>query len=193
MKTKLALLALLLAVSPQMARAHCDTTGGPVAQDVRAALASGDVTPVLKWIKPGYEAELRDIFARTLRVRKQGSEAAALADRYFLETAVRLHRAGEGAPYEGVKDAPVPAEIAAADQALEKGDATALADELSANIAAGVHQRFAVAAEKRKHANDSVAAGREYVAAYVDLMHYLEAVQQLAERGPEHGSEHAHR
>jgi len=51
-------------------------------------------------------------------------EAEALADRYFIETAIRLHRAGKGAPYTGLKPAEAnfgPA-ILAAERTVESGD-----------------------------------------------------------------------
>jgi hypothetical protein len=42
-------------------------------------------------------------FTKTLAVRKQSKEAKELADMYFFETLVRIHCAGEGAPYTGLK------------------------------------------------------------------------------------------
>jgi hypothetical protein len=33
--------------------------------------------------------------------------------------------------------------------------------------------------EKNKHANDSVEAGREYVAAYVEYVHFIEVVHNM--------------
>ena len=76
--------------------AHCDTTGGPILPEAKAALEKGDVTPVLKWIKADNEAESKAAFAKAVVVRAKGPEAKARADPYFLETLVRLHRAGEG-------------------------------------------------------------------------------------------------
>lgn len=89
--------------------AHCDTMGGPVIAEVRAALEKGDATPILKWVKKENDAEIRTAFARAVALRAKGPEAKELADQYFLETLVRLHRAGEGAPYTGLKDEPVEA------------------------------------------------------------------------------------
>ena len=83
--------------------AHCDTLDGPVVKTARAALEKGDVTPILKWVKKENEAEIRDLFKKTLSVRSKGKEAQELADMYFLETLVRVHRAGEGEPYTGLK------------------------------------------------------------------------------------------
>jgi hypothetical protein len=86
---------------------HCDTTSGPLIPEAKAALDKGDVTPVPKWIKKDNEAEVKAAFAKAAAVRAKGPEAKELADQYFLETLVRLHRAGEGAPYTGIKDEPV--------------------------------------------------------------------------------------
>ncbi len=114
-----------LALAPGPARAHCDSLDGPVVKTARAALESGKPNPVLAWVRPQDEAEIKAAFARTLAVRKAGGDAKALADTWFFETLVRVHRAGEGAPYTGLKPAgtdPGPA-VRAADAAVEKGSA----------------------------------------------------------------------
>ena len=130
--------------------AHCDTLDGPVVTDAKTALAKKDITPVLKWIKPEHEAELKTAFARTLAVRAQSKEARELADQFFFETLVRVHRAGEGAPYTGLKPGGTKVEpaIAAADVALENGKADALIKTVTDEAAAGIRQRFANAIEK---------------------------------------------
>lgn len=182
MKTRLKVLALIVACGlyfAPTASAHCDSLSGPVVQAARLALDGGDITPLLKWVKPQYEPELRTAFTSAVAAHRQGGAAAEVAERYLFETAVRLHRAGEGAPYTGLSDAEVPKEVANVDAALANGNIVPLADEMSAAVAAGIRQRFAAAAEKRKH-DHSVAAGREYVEAYVELVHYVEAVHALA-------------
>ena len=98
------ILAMLSLVSTA-ASAHCDTMDGPVIAAARMALQAGDVTPVLKWIPKQSEPEIRAAFTRTLKVRAGGAEAKELADTYFFETLVRLHLAGEGEPYTGLKPA----------------------------------------------------------------------------------------
>ena len=102
--------------------AHCDTLDGPVVGAARRALESGDVNLVLEWIQNKDEAETRNHFQKTVAVRKINAQAKDLADMYFFETLVRLHRAGEGAGYTGLKPAGVvEPPIAAADKALESG------------------------------------------------------------------------
>jgi hypothetical protein len=92
------LAAFLIVLLPQTANAHCDTLDGPVVAAALVALENGDVTPVLKWVTRENEPEIRAAFSRTLAVRGKGPEAKGLADMYFFETLVRLHRAGEGEP-----------------------------------------------------------------------------------------------
>jgi hypothetical protein len=163
-------------VASRPAEAHCDTMNGPVVAAAQAALRAGDVTPVLKWVREDYEPEVRAAFARTLKVRAAGGDARQLADTYFFETLVRLHRAGEGAPYTGLKPAgtePDPA-IAGADTALEKGSVDGLVRMIDSEVAVGIRRRFERARDARNSAGGSVAAGREYVEAYVQLMLYVE-------------------
>jgi len=101
---KASVLAVALAWSAS-ASAHCDTLDGPVVSAARKALDSGNVNLVLVWVQKDDDAELRDAFQRARNVRKAGGEAKELADLYFFETLVRVHRAGEGAAYTGLKPA----------------------------------------------------------------------------------------
>lgn len=178
--------SLATLAAPTMVLAHCDTLDGPVVGDARLALAAGDITPILKWVQAKDEAQIREAFANTLIVRKLSTESQQLADTYFFETLVRIHRAGEGAPYTGLKPAgKVEPAIAKADLALEKGEVDALAKAIAQHTQKGIRDRFATAANARKHADDSVEAGRDYVEAYVTYVHYVEGVVQ-AVQGPQH-------
>ena len=166
---------------PSAARAHCDALDGPVVGAARIALQQGDVTPVLKWVTPQDEGVIEEAFARTLTVRTLGPDARSLADQSFFETLVRLHRQGEGAPYTGLKPAgSAEPGIAMADQALDKGSADALIAAVARDVEHGIRERFARVLETRKHAGDSVTAGREYVAVYVTFIHYVEGLHEAA-------------
>jgi len=185
-------LGILLAISfggSNRVGAHCDTLDGPVVQAAKKALEKGDVTPVLKWVKNEHEEEIHSLFKKTMGVRNKGPEAREIADMYFFETLVRLHRAGEGAPYTGLSKGPVEPIIAAADQALEKGSVDHLVKHVTEAVASGIRKRFAATAEKKKHAGDSVPAGREFVEAYVDFTHYVERLHLDASGSVEHGKE----
>ncbi|MCB1054687.1 MAG: hypothetical protein KDD11_04155 [Acidobacteria bacterium] len=194
------LLVLLTALTAGPALAHCDSLDGPVVTAARSALESGDLTPVLKWVLPEHESGVREAFSRSRSVRQQGPEARELADRWFFETVVRLHRAGEGFPYTGLQPqgAPIEPVILAADSALASGSGDELVHHLSDAVAEGIRERFRAALAAKEHSEDSVEAGRHYVAAYVELTHYVEALDSLvAGHGNVHGAEtddsHGHR
>lgn len=158
------------------ASAHCDTMDGPVVVAAKAALANSDVKPVLIWVKKDYEGEIRAAFAKTLAVRANGPEARDLADMYFFETLVRIHRQGEGEPYTGLKPSgtdPGPA-VAGADKALDSASVDGLVSQVTENASSGIRERFRHAMETRKHSGESVEAGRKYVEAYVEFLHYTE-------------------
>ncbi|MDT8423472.1 MAG: DUF6448 family protein [Desulfuromonadales bacterium] len=177
-----------LLLLPQLALAHCDTLDGPVVIDARTALQARDVTPVLKWLRANDEPEIRAAFKQTLAVRTLGGEAQELADHYFFETLVRVHRAGEGAPYTGLKAAGmVEPPIAKADLALEKGSVDELAKSIAAHTEKGIREKFAAALQNRKHAADSVAAGRAFVESYVTYVHYVEGIVNAVHAGAHHG------
>ena len=168
------------------ADAHCDTLDGPVVESARNALATGDVTPVLKWVSIDDEQVIRTAFQNTMEVRKLGGQAQKLADMYFFETLVRIHRAGEGATYTGLKPGvEVDPAIALADKALESGSVDKLVGVLTDATAKGIRERFRRALETRKHADKSVNAGREFVEAYVIFTHYVEGVYASVKGGAE--------
>lgn len=181
----LAGLALLAWASP--AAAHCDSVDGPVAADVRAAVAAGDPTPILKWVPAADEDAVRDAFAHAAEVRGLGEAGRELADRWLLETVVRIHRAGEGAPFTGIKPAGgIDPGIQLADQALEEGSADTLVDAVTGHVETVIRERFARALAARKAASRSVEQGRAYVASYVELMHTIEGLHHALAGGHEH-------
>ena len=171
--------------------AHCDTMDGPVITEAKQALEKGEITPVLKWVKNEAEPEIKAAFQKAVAVRSKGAEAKELADTYFFETLVRVHRAGEGAPYDGIKPAGTEVEpgIEAADKALATGSVDGLVNEMTDAVARGIRERFTHALEAKKHKDESVEAGREYVEAYVIFIHYVERLQADATTNPAHHGE----
>jgi hypothetical protein len=172
----------MTAIAATDARAHCDTMDGPVVAAARRALETGSANHVLIWVRSQDGPEIRSAFQQAFAVRKLGAEARQLADRYFFETVVRLHRQGEGEPYTGLKPAGTDpgAAIATADRALASGSIGDLEKLLVDAIRHGLHERFEHAVATKGFAPDDVAAGRAHVAAYVALTHYVEAVHGIA-------------
>jgi Family of unknown function (DUF6448) len=195
--------------APALARAHCDTLDGPVVSTARTALATGKVAPVLAWVQAADEAEIRAAFQKALAARSAGTAAREVADTWFFETVVRVHRAGEGAPFTGLKPAGLDAgpAIPAADQALRTGELGPVEKLLARELKEGLRARFEQV-RARKAPGEDVAAGRAWVAAYVPFVHYVEGVHQAATGGapeqaeggghaeaspPAAGGEHPHR
>jgi hypothetical protein len=180
----------LIALWPRSADAHCDTMDGPAVADGRKALASGNLNHALKWIGPKAEAELRDVFEPSLRARALGGDATTVADRLFLETLVRLHRAGEGVGFDGLKPsgtAIAPA-VSAADAAIATGRIDPLVGLVPDERLPELERRLRAALALKEFPVDDVAAGRRYIAAYVRFFKYAEG----EEHGHAHG-EHGHR
>jgi hypothetical protein len=178
---------MLAALVSRPAAAHCDSMSGPVVKDAQVALAAEKIDPVLKWVGEDDEAAIREAFKMTLAVRGESEVAKKVADNYFFETLVRIHRATEGEGFTGLKPAgSVDPVIAAADRALEDGNGEKLADEIAAAVREGIQQRFADTYDKRQVAEQSVAQGREYVKAYVEFTHFVVGVDHLVSSGPGH-------
>lgn len=177
---------------PQSAAAHCDSMDGPVVLAAQEALETGDVNLVLIWVNEGQEQEVVESFQQTLEVRNENEKVRKLADRYFLETVVRLHRESEGAPYTGLKPAGTdfgPA-IPAADKALASGSLVELRDLIVEKFEAGLHAYFDEIMSAKEFNPDNIEAGREFVHKYVEFMHYVEPVYETVESG--NATAHSH-
>jgi hypothetical protein len=187
----IAAFAVTLAVvllEPLRASAHCDTMAGPTAQDGLRALETGNLAFALKWIGPSGEEELREIFDKARAIRATGPVAREVADRWFLENLVRIHRAGEGAPYSGLQPygTPVDERVAAADLAIAQGDLAPLHGLVPADRWSELERRFATVLERMEYTSSDVVAGRAYIEAYVSFFKYAEGEDH------EHGHHHAH-
>jgi hypothetical protein len=188
LKTTLAGIAAVAAVTfaiPRIAAAHCDTLDGPVIQDAHKALAAKEITPVLKWVKAKDEKTVKAAFKKALAAKGAQAEAA---HNTFFATLVKIHRAGEGAPFTGLKPAgAVEPAVAEADKALASGSADALVKLVTDDITAGIKQRYARTVAAYRHKDESVALGREFVEAYVEFTHYVEKLHREATGKGAHG------
>ena len=176
---------------------HCDTLDGPVVTAAREALDAGDVDLILPFVHQDGEAEIRAMFHAVLPVRDLGDEAREVADRLFFETVVRVHRAGEGAPFSGLKPAglSVGPVIPLAEQAIETGSPEPVIDLLTAAVREQVSHRLDEVSALSAARSRSVVDGRSYVEAMLGFQvychHVLETIQAPAHGG--HGdAEHRH-
>ena len=187
--TALSLAAALGWTTP--AHAHCDTLDGPVVTAARKALDTGNVNLVLVWVQKKDESEIRSAFQKTRKVRRAGGDAKELADMYFFETLVRTHRAGEGAPYTGLKSAgSIEPPVAAADKAIETGKLQDLSKVIFESAERGLHGHFEQVMARKGYDPNDVEAGRAYSGAYVEFVHYAEGLYDAARAA---APEHAHR
>ncbi len=179
---------IFVAVIAGVIYGHCDAKNGPVAVAAREALKKQDFGSVQIWVGKDQEEELRDKFQQCLSVYRQGGKAKKLAEDYFVETAIRLHRAAEGMPFTGVKPArPLPSDIAAAEKALQVGDAKVITDLLTEELVTQTQKWFDNAIKAKEHKDESVEAGREWVDAYVKYVIYVHGLHQKIKAGPKHG------
>lgn len=184
---------MLFAASSTPARAHCDTMDGPVVKAAQRAFVTGNVNYVLLWVRPQDEAAIRRAFRSALTVRTQSAAARELADYWFFETLVRIHREGEGAPYTGIKPAGADEHpgIAAADRSLAAGSVDEVERVLVHAVRDGLRERFQQAVTRKNFDVNDVAAGRTYIRAYVPFLHYVEGIYDAAHASVEtHGPGH---
>lgn len=184
------LMLLVMLLLTGSAFGHCDSEDGPIIPEIQTALDNGDVVPLLKWLPPEHEAEISDLFQRVTALRNISEDARELADQLFIETFIRLHRAGEGAPFTGIKTAgSMPPIFSQLDKALDEDSIDKLANQVAETVRDGITTRFQEASDLRKQQNQSVAAGRKYVEAYITYMHFVEGLHNyISNASADHNS-----
>ena len=173
---------------------HCDSMDGPVVKAARHALENEDVNLILPYVKENASADLKSAFNKALRARKADPAAREVADLYFFETAVRLHRAGEGASYTGLKPAglDVGPVIPVAEKAIETGSPDGLIRLLTDTLQHELHHRFERMKCLRDYSADDVAKAREYVEARLGLEVYSHHLYQAMKAVPQEGGHEHH-
>lgn len=172
---------------------HCDSLDGPVVKAAARALEAEHVDVILPYVKADGEDEVRTAFALVLEARREPA-AREVADRYFYETVVRVHRRGEGAPFTGLKPAglDVGPVIPVAERAIESGSSDELTALLTDTLHHEIKARFDHVLSTQRHAG-SVPETREYVEAMLGLQVWSHGLY-LAMHAGAHGeaAEHEH-
>jgi hypothetical protein len=178
----------LIGLTPARALAHCDGLDGPVVKAAQWALETRNPAFALIWVQENDEREIRSAFEQTLAVRELSPQAKTLADRFFFETLVRVHRAGEGAPFTGLKPAgrDLGPAIPAADEAVRAGSVEPVRQLLTDAVQNRLREEFAQVMATRTFKADDLAAGRAYIKAYVEFIHFVEGLYASTMQPP-HG------
>jgi hypothetical protein len=174
---------------------HCDSLDGPVVAAARQALEAGEVELVLPFVPADGDAEIRAAFDRVLPIRDSGTEAWETAQLWFFETVVRVHRAGEGAPYTGLKPAglSVGPVIPLAERAIETGSSEQLADFLADVLRHQLKYRLDEVHDLSAHRTQSLDDERRYVQAMLGLQVYSHHLYEaMIATGHHEGAAHAH-
>jgi hypothetical protein len=170
----------MLILSTNVTFAHCDTMDGPLIADARKAMGQNNVNYVLKWVSAANESEIRDAFNLVMKVKGLSPEAKELSEKYFFDTLVRIHRAGEGEPFTGVKPSgtPIDDKVLAADKSIEIGNLSPLKNMVSKDILQELTKRFNKVMSLKNFDVNNVAAGREYIEAYVQFFKFAEGEKE---------------
>ena len=168
---------------------HCDSIDGPVVTAAANALERNDVRLVLPFVPKVAEREVMEAFEAVTAARTLGPEAKDVADRYFFETVVRIHRAGEGAPFTGLKPAgmDVGPVIGVAERAIAAGAPDDLVALLTGELETEIRERFAEMLRRQARADGDVDATRDYVEAMLGLQVWAHSLYESI-----HGDQHEH-
>lgn len=181
-------LMIVFGLAASRAWTHCDTMNGPVATAARKALETGKFETIAIFAGEKQEKELRDGFRQCLAVYKMGGHGKKLAERYFVETAVRLNRQALGIPFKGLKPAqPFSPDIAAAEKSLENGELKPVTDLLSAELQKEAEKWFQKAMEARRYKDESnLELARKWTDAYYKYIIYVRGLYLTIQAGPKH-------
>ena len=168
--------AAVVMLMPLTASAHCDTMEGPTVADGKKAMDNNNVNYVLKWVQPKYEKEITDKFNLSMKVKDLSPEAKQISEQYFFSELVRVHRAGEGAPFDGLKPVgtPVDEKVLAADKSIEVGNLSPLEGVLEEDKMPELKERFEKVMALKNFDANNLEAGREYIEAYVKFFKFAE-------------------
>lgn len=168
----------LFLANPLNAEAHCDTEQGPVYESLQTSLEDGNFDHVAHWVPQEQEEELKGYFDRTISVKAKtdDKEINDLADDYLFENFVRIHRAGEGAPYTGISHEPVDPGVAAADESIAQENLTPLEEAgfVTDDNREHVEEVFTDLLATKEFDQGDTEAGRSYVENYVTFTHLFE-------------------
>ncbi len=172
---------------------HCDSLDGPVVRAAQRALDAANVALVLPFVPKRGEKEIIDTFDKVSAARHTNAVCREVADRYFFETVVRIHRAGEGAPFTGLKPAglDVGPVIPIAEKAIESGNPAALEDALVTAVRHELADRFHHLEHLRAGAQSGLDGARAYVTAMLGLQVWAHGVYE-ATRAKAHAATHTH-
>lgn len=181
---KIMIPSILLVLSICMANlsfAHCDTRNGPVVKAAKEAIRTNNVKLVLIWVQEKDESQIKSVFAKTMAIRKTSKEVQEVADEYFFETVVRLHRMGEGESYTGLTDEAPEASVLLAEQAIERKSADSISNDLTALVQQGLDKHLLAALKSYYYDPNNIKAGREYVASYIRFVYYVDGLYKASE------------
>jgi len=182
----------LFLANPITAEAHCDTEQGPVYDSLQTSLEDGDFGHIAHWVPEEQEDELKEYYDRTISVKDktEDQEINDLADDYLFENFVRIHRAGEGAPYTGISEEPVDPGVAAADESIVQESLAPLEEGgfVTDENREHVEEIFTDLLETKDFETGDTEAGRKYVENYVTFTHLFE--EGHGEEHDAHGDEH---
>ncbi|MCI4674149.1 DUF6448 family protein [Candidatus Mycolicibacterium alkanivorans] len=166
---------------------HCDSLDGPVVTAAKAALTEDNAELILPFVPESAEDQVRAAFDRTRAAQAEGGHFThEVADLYFFDTVVRLHRAGEGAPFTGLKPAglDVGPVIPLAEEAIDTQSIDKLYEFLSAELRRQLQTRL----DRLTALTGGVttAERRAYVEATLGLQVYSHHLYTMM-RGDQHG------
>ena len=129
-----------------------------------------------------------------MKVKDLSPSAKVLAEQYFFSELVRVHRAGENAPFDGLKPygTPIDEKVKAADKSIEVGNLSPMEGLIEKEKMPELKERFERVMALKNFDVNNVEAGREYIEAYVMFFKFAEGEEEHHWAAEGHGAASAH-
>ena len=164
---------------------YIESMDGPIVKAAETALDMENINYVIPFVSSKDSGELKDAFEKTLSVRELSGEAAELADFWFFETVVRLHRINNGNSYNGLKPAgidwgPI---IPKLDKAFETEKIDEFLNFLLNFIQEDIRSRFDDVLFKKDYDINDVEDARDYINSMLEFVDYTQKFYKYIEKG----------
>jgi hypothetical protein len=161
---------------------------GPVVKAAILALEQKNVNLIIPWVPKSAEKELKEAFEKTLTNREINNDVKEIVDLWFFETAVRLHRLGEGKGFKGLKPAgldwgPI---VPKAEKAIEFENPNEVISFLKQTVEEKIKEKFQNAVNKKNFDINDTDKARNYVHKMLDFILFSHHLYKFIIAGKAH-------
>lgn len=154
---------------------HHNQLNAQVIKAAKMALDSGNVNYILIWVPEESENKLKNLLEKTCCESSTRDNIQNRAVDWYFKTVNRLHYASgwtscPGMKSESIDENPIVLKV---ERAIETGNINEIFGVIPDTPTGDVRRRFCDVMNKKNYNVNNIAAGRDYVSSFIDLIVYL--------------------